>query len=100
MYTCIHIHIHSYTSLKKISDCLISEQWGSDKYHKLISVVVIELPVRCLNTGPEDILPFRVSMCLNLRRHMQSHELNCLTSVYKQRFVHEYEYFKKMQKAF
>ena len=24
------------------------------KYHKFISVVVIELSVRCLNTGPED----------------------------------------------
>ena len=26
------------------------------KYHKFISVVVIELSVRCLNTGPEDRL--------------------------------------------
>ena len=26
------------------------------KYHKIISVVVIELSVRCLNTGPEDRL--------------------------------------------
>ena len=26
------------------------------KYHKFISVVVIELSVRCLNTGPEDML--------------------------------------------
>ena len=25
-------------------------------YHKFISVVVIELSVRCLNTGPEDRL--------------------------------------------
>ena len=28
------------------------------KYHKFISVVVIELSVRCLNTGPEDRLFF------------------------------------------
>ena len=27
------------------------------KHHKFISVVVIELSVRCLNTGPEDRLP-------------------------------------------
>ena len=27
------------------------------KYHKFISVVVIELSFRCLNTGPEDRLP-------------------------------------------
>ena len=26
------------------------------KYHKFISVVVIELSARCLNTGPEDRL--------------------------------------------
>ena len=26
------------------------------KYHKFISVVIIELSVRCLNTGPEDRL--------------------------------------------
>ena len=28
------------------------------KYHKFISVEVIELSVRCLNTGPEDRLFF------------------------------------------
>ena len=30
------------------------------KYHIFISVVAIELSVRCLNTGPEDRLPFDV----------------------------------------
>ena len=61
---------HTYSSIyvfEKISDCLIyksgelrwsmySGQWGSNKYHQFISVVVIELSVRCLNTGPEDRL--------------------------------------------
>ena len=32
------------------------------KYHKFISVVVIELSARCLNTGPED----RLASGLNL----------------------------------
>ena len=35
------------------TDCLI---YYIIKYHKFISVVVIELSVRCLNTGPEDRL--------------------------------------------
>ena len=60
----MHIHIQSHTSLKKITDCLISCILSSMsngeviKYHKFISVVVIELSVRCLNTGPEDRLFF------------------------------------------
>ena len=44
----MHIHIQAYTPLKKI---LYSEQWEIIKYQKFISVVVIELSVRCLNTG-------------------------------------------------
>ena len=56
----MHIHIQAYTSLKKkISDCLIYCILSNGeviKYHKFISVVVIELSVRCLNTGPEDRL--------------------------------------------
>ena len=55
----MHIHIQAYTSLKKITDCLISCILSNGeviKYHKFISVVVIELSVRCLNTGPEDRL--------------------------------------------
>ena len=53
----------SYTSIyiseKKITDCLIYCILSNGeviKYHKFISVVVIELSARCLNTGPEDRL--------------------------------------------
>ena len=55
----MHIHIQAYTSRKKISDCLIYCILSNGeviKYQKFISVVVIELSVRCLNTGPEDRL--------------------------------------------
>ena len=55
----MHIHIQANTSLKKITDCLIYcilSNGEVKKYHKFISVVVIELSVRCLNTGPEDRL--------------------------------------------
>ena len=48
----MHIHISE--------DCLIYCILSNGeviKYHKFISVVVIELSVRCLNTGPEDRLP-------------------------------------------
>ena len=57
----MHIHIQAYTSLKKITDCLVSCILSNGeviKYHKFISVVVIELSVGCLNTGPEDRLIF------------------------------------------
>ena len=53
----------SYTSIyiseKKITDCLIYCILSNGeviKYHKFISVVVIELSAKCLNTGPEDRL--------------------------------------------
>ena len=55
----VHIHIQAYTYLKKITDCLIYYIVGNGeviKYQKFISVVVIELSVRCLNTGPENRL--------------------------------------------
>ena len=55
----MHIHIQAYTSLKKISDCLIYCILSNGeviKYHKFIPVVVIELSVRSVNTGPEDRL--------------------------------------------
>ena len=56
----MHIHKQAFTSLKKkISDCLIYCILSNGeviKYHKFISVVVIELSFRCLNTGPEDRL--------------------------------------------
>ena len=55
----VHNHIQAYTSLKKNSDCLIScvlSNWEVIKYHKFISVVVIEISVRVLNTGHEDRL--------------------------------------------
>ena len=44
---------------------LYSELWGCIiKYHIFISVVVIELSVRFLNTGPEDRLDyFLCSIC-------------------------------------
>ena len=35
------------------------------KYHEFISVVVIELSVRCLNTGPEDRLNYQVAKSFN-----------------------------------
>ena len=58
----MHIHKHAFTSLKnKITDCLIYCILSNGeviKYHKFISVVVIELSARCLNTGPEDRLGF------------------------------------------
>ena len=57
----VHIHIQAYTYLKKITDCLISCILSNGeviKYHKFISVVVTELSVRCLNTGPGDSLMF------------------------------------------
>ena len=40
--------------------CILSNMSNGEviKYHKFISVVVIELSVRCLNTGPEDRLFF------------------------------------------
>ena len=48
-----------YISEKKSLSCLlILSNGGVIKYHKCISVVVIELSVRCLNTGPEDRLGF------------------------------------------
>ena len=49
----VYKHIHL---CKKITDCLIYCTLNNGeviKYHKFISVVVIELSVRCLNTGPE-----------------------------------------------
>ena len=36
--------------------CVILSNGEVIKYHIFISVVVIELSVRCLNTGPEDRL--------------------------------------------
>ena len=58
---CVHVHKQAFKSLKKITDCLILSNGEVIKYHKFISVVVIELSVRCLNTGPEDRL--RTSEC-------------------------------------
>ena len=56
----MHIHKQAFTSLKKkITDCLIYCILSNGeviKYHKFISVVVIELSARCLNTGSEDRL--------------------------------------------
>ena len=52
----------AYTSIytsEKITDCFIYCILSNAvviKYHIFISVVVIELFVRCLNTGPEDRL--------------------------------------------
>ena len=58
----MHIHKQVFTSLKKKSltvlftgPCIMSNG-EVIKYHKFISVVVIELSARCLNTGPEDRL--------------------------------------------
>ena len=56
---CTNIYKHIHLSIKKITDCLIYCILSNGeviKYHKFISVVVIELSVRCLNTGPEDRL--------------------------------------------
>ena len=48
-----------YTSVKVFTECLIYCILSNGeviKYHLFISVVVKELSVRCLNTGPEDRL--------------------------------------------
>ena len=55
----VHIHKQAFSSLKKITDCLIYCILSNGeviKYHKFISVVVIELSARRLNTRPEDRL--------------------------------------------
>ena len=55
---CTYINRH-LNLCKKITDCLIYCILSNGeviKYHKFISVVVIELSVRYLNTGPEDRL--------------------------------------------
>ena len=57
-----HTYISIYTTVKIFTDCLIYCISGNGKngngevmkYHIFIFVVVIELSVRCLNTGPED----------------------------------------------
>ena len=51
----MHIHKQALTSLKKNHRLSLSNG-EVIKYHKFISVVVIELSARCLNTGPEDRL--------------------------------------------
>ena len=62
----MHINKQAFTSLKKkITDCLIYCILSNGeviKYHKFISVVVIELSFRCLNTVVVIELSFR---CLN-----------------------------------
>ena len=73
----VHIHKQAFTSLKKITDCLIYCILSNGeviKYHKFISVVVIELSARCLNTGPEDRLGslvhdqiYNISICKQSR---------------------------------
>ena len=63
----IHIYRSIYTSVKIFTDCLIYCILSNGeviKYHKFISVVVIELSVRCLNTGPEDRLSMRQFRCV------------------------------------
>ena len=58
----------TYIYIKKITDCLIYCILSNGeviKYHKFISVVVIELSVRCLNTGPEDRLT--ESLCSSMK---------------------------------
>ena len=60
----MHIHKQAFNfSEKKITDSLIYCILSNGeviKYHKFISVVVIELSARCLNTGPEDRLGERL----------------------------------------
>ena len=54
---CTYICKHRYTSEKKsLSYLLFLSNGEVIKYHKFISVVVIEFSVRCLNTGPGDRL--------------------------------------------
>ena len=68
----VHIHIQAYTHLYFFSltvlftgPCILSNG-EVIKYHIFSSVVVIELSVRCLNSGPED----RLLLCMqnNIRR--------------------------------
>ena len=49
------VNKQAYTSVKIFTDCILSNG-KVIKYHKFISEDVIELSVRCLNTGPEDRL--------------------------------------------
>ena len=55
----MHIHKQAFTSLKKkksltvLFTCILSNG-EVIKYHKSISVLVIELSFKCLNIGPED----------------------------------------------
>ena len=56
---CIYIYKHKHLCTI-FTDCLITCILSNGeviKYHIFISVVVLELSVRCLNTGPEDRLP-------------------------------------------
>ena len=55
----MHIHIQAYAPVKMFTDCLIYCILNNGeviKYHKFISVRVIELSVRCRKAGPEDRL--------------------------------------------
>ena len=63
----------AYTSVKYFTDCLIYRTLRNGEvinYHIFISAVVIELSVRCLNTGPEDRLT--LSLCINSRNPLNS----------------------------
>ena len=52
---CTYIYKHIHLCKKSLTACILSNG-EVIKYHKYISVVIIELSVRCLNTGPEDRL--------------------------------------------
>ena len=83
----MHINKQAFISLKKkITDCLIYCTLRNGeviKYHKFISVVVIELSVRCFNTGPEDRLAYKLKnffkilvLCIRARQCDFSWELH------------------------
>ena len=72
-----------YTSVFFFTDCLIyfvySEQGEVIKYYMFIFVVVIELSVRCLNTGPEDRLTGLYIQWVNMLRYWadQQNHFSC-----------------------
>ena len=73
----MHIHKQAFTSLKeKITDCLIYCILSNGeviKYNKFISVVVIELSFKCLNTGPEDRLMYFMWQSLSTGLSLWTH---------------------------
>ena len=63
----MRIHIQAYIPLEKSLTVLFTGE--VIKYHKFISVVVIELSVRYLNTGSEDRLIYIMKYLVTAWEH-------------------------------